>query len=641
MAEYVISSSRYKAPDGRWVDEENPRLKAACLTETVRYIEYRQEAIHQGHRKHAQIYLGYVPSALAWTLAGGTSRPEVQATKNIVRSVCDTATALISKTMPKPSIVTDGGDWEVQQRAVDLDRFLVGAYSRANLYAVAQKCFHDSCVFGTGAWRLVERRRDGDFWIEAQRVQVDDLVVDEDECPEWPHPKCWYHRRLVPVEDAIREWASGESEEAEALATRIRLSAGKQPMHWPAGRNVPKDKCVVVEAWMPATEYEAGRYVACIGDVLLADEPWEFEWAPFVVLYWAPPVSGFYGDGVAYRQFGRQKRINYLYRWIQRCQDLIANPRVWVDATSGPLRVQLSNEIGEVVAVRGRKPEFQMPQAVSAEIYQWLDSLERGGFEDEGISQMSAANKLPPGIESAPAQREYSFKEGQRFAPVSQRWEDAVARESAYKMIALFKRAYDSGKRVVTSWADRRLAETIDWEDVDMDRDRYQIRVEASSLEALSPAGRLQAAIELAQTGWITPQEGRRLLGHPDLERSDQLGTAGFEEAEWVAAQLLRGEPVAIEAYSDFKLHQDVIKATLLRARMGRAPRRVMDNLRNYLRALDARLTPPPMGPMGLGAPGAPQPGAQPGAQGAGPTPALAPGAAEGFTPFAGPSQGL
>jgi hypothetical protein len=52
----------------------------------------------------------------------------------VVRSVCDTATALIAKFRPKPTFVTDGADWDVQQMAMDLDRFMVGAYETGGLY---------------------------------------------------------------------------------------------------------------------------------------------------------------------------------------------------------------------------------------------------------------------------------------------------------------------------------------------------------------------------------------------------------------------------------------------------------------------------------------------------------------------------
>lgn len=652
MGELFISGGpKFMAPEGCWYDtktEMSDAQRSDYLIQTCRWIEYRQSGIHDGHRRHAEIVLGYTPTALAWTTSTSSAvRGQVQTTKNVVRAVSDTATALIAKTMPKPTIVTDGGDWEVQTRAKDMDRFLVGSYSRAGVYPAAQMAFRDCTIYGTGAWRLVERRKDGDFWIENQRVNIDDLVVDENECMAETKPENFYHRTLVQVDKAVRLWGKGDP----VLEEKIRSVAGK-PVIWPGNKSVPADRVVVVEGWHVASYdgVEKGYYCAAVDGAYLDGKIWEFPWAPFVVLYWAPPLSGFYGDGVAYRQYGRQRRVNYLYRWVQRCQDLIANPRVWVDATNGPLKVQISNEIGEIISTRGREPTFQMPQAVSAEMYSWLDALERGGFEDEGISQMSAQNELPKGIESAPAQREYSFKEGSRFAPVSQRWEDAVARENAYKTLELYKQEY-TGKtsRIRVGWADRKLAEIIEWDDVEMERDRYQIRVEASSLEALSPAGRLQAVIELSQTGWIEPEEGRALLGHPDLTKSNEVDTAPLDYANYVASRLLRGEVVVPNPYADLKMCQKVVKATILRAEMGKAPGRLISHLMDYMRQVDTLLAPPPvpmMGPQMQNPPGSPglpgqagPPGMMPPTAGPPglPVQAITPAAATGAIPLTGP----
>lgn len=594
-------ASKYDIPEHAWWEEaspgEDPRSKAVAerLFCTVKDIIHRQTSICEGNLRHAREYLGYTPSSMSYAAADSIVRERTEATKNLVRSVCDTATALIAKSRPKPTIVTDGAEFSVQERAKQLDRFLVGAYSRMDMYQVAQDAFRDSCIFGTGAWKLIPRP--GKAKVDAERVIVDDLVVDELECRTSPKPRHWYEVMRLRADAACRKWP----DHREA----IMAARGSTDMSYANGRRLRQDEVLIIEAYhLPDEEGQEGVRLLAVEGEVLDRQTWCHAWAPYVILHWSPPVTGFYGDGVSYRLLGRQMRINYLYRWIQRCQDLIAVPRVWLDAANGPIRVQLSNEIGEVVSVRG-KPEFQTPQAVSAEIYSWLDALEKGGYEDEGISMASAANRLPPGLESAPAQREYSFKEGQRFAPVSQRYENAVAQETAYKTLALFKDLAEAGDEPKETWANRRLFDVIEWEDVDMEDTRYLIRVEASSIESLNPASRLQAAIELSQTGWVSPSEGRRLLGHPDIMRADDLGTSAVEDAEDILEQLLRGEAVAIDAYSDLEEVYNKVVAGYRRAKTTRAPRKVLDHLRNYLRALDEAMAPPPgMGPeAGMGAP--------------------------------------
>jgi hypothetical protein len=449
--------------------------------------------------------------------------------------------------------------------------------------------------------------------VRAEHFLIDDLVVDEEECREHLEPLNTYHRTTMRAAHLVKMYAEGNSREAIMRREAIMAAKGKSS-EWPGGRTVAPDRCVVVEAICIDPMGGPGRRVVAVAGCVLVDEEWEYDWHPYVILHWSQPLSGFYGDGIVYRQYGRQQRINYVYRWIQRCHDLFATPRAWVDPMGGPPTHQMSNEIGEIITSR-KPPVFQTQQVVPPEIYRWLDALERGGFEDEGISQASASNQLPPGLESAPAQREYSFKESSRFAPVSQRWEYAVAVETAEKMIAMYRSAFmASGEGATAVWADRSLRETIDWEDVQLDRDAYQIRPEASSLEALSPSSRTQAAIELAQTGWVTPQEGRSLLGHPDLEKSDQIGSSGRHRAMWILRQLLRLKPVAVNEYDDLAQVHEVVTGGYRRALTQNVPADVQAHVEAYLEDLDGLMNPPPAPMAGPGLPTAAM--ADPAAQG-------------------------
>lgn len=641
MAEkIVVGGPRFDPPKQEWYLREDPAQRARDTLATVRNIEARQISISSGNRRHAELYAAYVPVGLTWAGPSGYTRPTVQATRNVVRSVCDTAAALISKSWPRPRVTTTGGNWEIQRRAKLLDRFLVGAYTRADVYGHAQSAFRDATIFGTGAFVLRPRTKP-DFHVVAERILIDDLVVDEEECPSHPdEARNIFLRRVMHVGKAIRLYGRKDPDRIRA----IQAAAGKTSMSWAGTQSIPPNRVMVVEAWhLAETDGDPQLHTMSIDGLELSKEAWPHPWAPIVTLYWSPPISGFYGDGVAYRQYGRQKRINYLYRWVQRCQDLIAVPRVWVDAANGPLKVQVSNEIGEIVGIRGDKPPvFQTPQAVGQEIYNWLDGLEAGGFEDEGISQMSASNQLPTGIESAPAQREYSFKEGQRFAPVSQRWEKAVAKETAYKMLAMYKEHGDPEAKV--AWANRKLVQIIPWDEVDMVEDVFEIRIEASSIETLSPAGRLQAAIELAQTGWLSDEEGRRLLGHPDLERADSKMNAAIEYAEWLSGEFLMGRYHPPNPYGDLELQAETVKADLQTAETEGAPERYLAIMRQFMRDVDAKLHPPmtPGGPGGMpaGAPmGVPMGGAMPGMPpglDAAPAPAMSLASAQGLAPMAG-----
>lgn len=551
---------------------------AGAISATVRDIERRQVFIHEGNKRHARIYAGYLPSAYV----GSSVRAPFAATKAVVRKVCDTATALIVKSRPRPTFVTDGADFKVQQSAEDMDQFIIGAYTVGGLYTTAPRSFHASTVLGTGGWKLVMKGKGDKFRVVYDFVQMDDIIVDEDECRDTLIPENLYQRTVVRTEQLIKRYASGD--DPESKERRLRLTASANTNDWP-NLQLPRDRTVLIEAYH-VTEDGPNRRVLMAAGVVLEDRVWPFDFFPYEFLWWNLPQSGFYGDGIAYRQFGRQERITYLHKWIQKVLDTYATPTAWVDPVGGPPTLQMSNEIGKVIMAR-RPPTFQNQQIVPAEVYQWLNKLEDDGLEDEGISIYMASNQLQPGVESAPAQRELTYKEGQMFAPVAQRWEDAIAVGTARKTVAMYKHHADSHEtRPRVRWADRRLMYDIQWPD--LEADAYIIRPEASSLDSLSPSARTQSALELAQTGWISPIEGRAMVGHPDLKESDELGTAAFAYSKWVLRKLMRQEAVLVDEKADLAVLQDTIQKGRLVAITKNAPEKIIAHMDRYLESLDA-----------------------------------------------------
>ena len=581
---------------------------ARRLIDTVQDIERRQEGIHAGHRRHAKIYAGYLPNGLTQG-ASPTSNARVPftATKAVVRSLCDTAHAMIIKTRPRPSFVTDGADWNVQRQAEDMDQFSMGAYARSGIYQVAPRSFHDSTWSGTGAWTYVTQGKGDDFKVLVERCLIDDVIVDEEECREHLEPVNVYHRLTQRLDSLIKRYAPGDSPREVEIRSKLIAARGQ----WPK-LNIPADRVVLVRA--THLDHETGEHrkvLACNG-VVLADEVWPYPWHPYTFLWWSTPITGFYGDGIAYRQFGRQERISYMYRWIHRCHELLATPTAWVDPAGGPPVMHMSNEIGRIVMTR-RPPEFQVHQAVPPEIYQWLNELEQGGYEDEGISQHQATNTLPPGVDSAPAQRELVYKEGQRFAPVSQRWEEAVGVDPAVKMIAMYRRHMERSKtKLRMRWADQKFIHQVDWPD--LAEDQYVIRPEAANMDSLSPAARTQSALELAQTGWITPAQGLELLDHPDLREAYQMNNAGRSYAKQILLRMIKGEAgIEVDEHADLMALEDVIRKGRLLCITKKAPAEITDEMARFLDALDdVKLQAAQKAMMMSGAAGAPSPAMAP-----------------------------
>lgn len=578
-------------PTKLWWDREldDPEL-AKSLLETVQDIERRQSSIHDGNQRHARIYAGYLPSGLATGTAPTSNiRAPFAATKALVRGVCDMAHAIIVRNRPKASFVTDGADWKVQMQAEDLDQFMIGAYHSGKLYEVAPRSFHDSTIFGTGGWKYITRNSGEDFRVMYERVLIDDVIVDEEECREdCFEPPNVYHRMLVRTDALIRKYASGP--EDGDLRVKLMATSNGRIGAWP-GLYIPKDRSVLVDAiHVDPEDSSKNVHVVAADGVVLKAERWPHPFQPYTFLWWNLPITGFYGDGIAYRQYGRQERITYMHRWIQRVFDIFATPTAWVDPMGGPVTMQMSNDLGKVITAR-KPPTFQTQQLITPEVYNWLNKLENDGMEDEGMNQTMMSGAPPPGIESAPAQREAMWREGQKFYPVSQRWEHAIAVETAYKTAAFYKRAAETSTPPKVRWADRKLMYTMEWPA--LDDSAYLIRPEASSLDSLSPAARTQSALELAQTGWITPQEGRALVAHPDLKASDELGNASENYAKWVLRKLWHGEPIKVDEKAELATLMRVVsegRLVALTKNVAESAPEILDNLDRFIDELDTAM---------------------------------------------------
>lgn len=539
-------------------DLDDPNI-ARSMFDTVRDIERRQSSIHDGNKRHARTYAGYLPSGLVdGAVPTSNLRAPFAATKNLVRSVCDVGHAMIVKTRPKPTFVTTGADWKVQMQAEDMDQFMVGAYMAGHLYETAPRSFHDSTIFGTGGWKYVTRGKGEHFRVYYERLLIDDIVVDEEENRvDCFNPPNVYHRMIVRTDAVIRKYAAGNSADDKILRARLMATGNSQSADWP-GIHVTKDHSILIEAiHVDQDDPNNNVRVLSVDGILLKAEKWHFSFQPYTFLWWSLPITGFYGDGIAYRQFGRQERITYMHRWIQTVLDRFATPTAWLDPAGGPPTLQMSNELGKIVMAR-REPKFETPQLITGEIWHWLNKLEDDGFEDEGMSRQMTAGEPPPGIESAPAQREAVWRQGQRFFPVSQRWEYSMAVDTAYKTAAIYKRAAESGEKPKVRWADRKLMYTMEWPD--LEDNQYLIRPDASSLDSLSPAARMQGAIELAQTGWIDKEEGRALVAHPDLRASDALDNAPTTYAKYVLRQLWHGVPMQVDERAELVTLMRIIK---------------------------------------------------------------------------------
>lgn len=575
----------------------------------VESLEQEQSYIRELNSLHAQLYANHEVIGLGGKFDRGAwhGRRSFTVTENIVSSVCDTATAMIARNRPRPTFQTDGADWSTKKRAKKLEKFVTGLYQKLDIYAHGVKVFRDATIFGTGCMMLYAE--DGELCVE--RIPIDDILVDERESRDGKPRQM--HRRIFVDKDVLASWYP---EHAEGILASESIYAGEKLSQ--------SDQIVAIESWrLPSGKkgsetYVKGRHTICVRNVCVLDEEYDKECFPFVFYRWSEPIIGFYGQGLAELLTGIQLRINKLNRFIDKCQDLIAVPRVFMDVAGKVPKAHLSNEIGQVIPTRGgaKSVQFYTPPAVAPETYQRLTDLKRSGFELAGISQLSAQSKKPADLASGAALREYNDIESARFAIQAQNFEE-FHMQIAARLVELAKDTY-GGEKTVTFQA-RRFVQSIKWKDVNPEEDTFRIDIEAASIMSRTPAGRLDAAIEMFQYGAINNDEFRRLIGHPDLEREMDIENAAIEDIEATIEELIEGDFHPPEPTQDLEMGMERIKLAERKARRDGAPDDILEGFRTWLSQagalLQASVPPaPPPGAMAIDPmTGQPVPNAMPG----------------------------
>ncbi len=567
------------------VDEEEA---GEVLFSYVRSLEEQMRDRVQQNIRLAKLYSNCELPGIDWTLSsasggGGLTTRAPRNSVNVVKSVCDTATALIAKNRPKATFVTDGGDFSTQRRAKMLEKFVVGQFQKNDVYNKAVGMFADAVQLGTGALKVFE----DESYPCVERVLIDEIIVDEAEC-RTTGPRSLNHRKFVDKDVLIAQFP----DHRKAIEEAHEQQGGRM---YTSYRKVESQQVVVVEAWHLRSGPKAkdGRHIIAIenGEPLYYEKYADDDF-PFVFFRWRRPIVGFYGQGLAEDLAGKQLRINKLHKFIDDCQDLISVPRVFADHASRVLQAQFTNRIGEVIGYRGRPPIFHNPQAVSAEVYSWLERIVASCYEEVGISRLDAQQKKPAGVESAVALRELTDIASGRFSIQEQNYEEAIL-SVARRLVTVSKRIYGRTKKLSTVFYDRTFVKRIDWSEVDMEEDLYCMGIEASSLLSRSPAGRLQGVVELAQTGLIKPPVALRLLGHPDLEREMDLENAGIEDIEATIENLLESRFEPPEPFQNLTLGIPRVQMAYLKARRDGAPEEVLEGMRQWMDQAQALLAPP------------------------------------------------
>lgn len=497
---------------------------------------------------------------------------------NVVKAAIDTVTAKVGRMRPRPTFLTDGGDWGLQRKAKLLQRFMDGAFHQSDAYELALDWFRDAMVLGTGV--LVPYARGyhdtGTPRICLERAPAWEFFVDQYDA-EGGSPRCLYRVRWVSRERVRLYWgddvAEGRSEAGDPEYVRL-VEAWFRPVD-------PSDQPEMDAKVSAALVVDQGRHVLMVDDKVIEDGYFPYTDFPPRFFHWNRPVAGFWGDSATREVEGVQIEINRLLHDIQRCMRLVGTPVMLEQSGANCTPHEKTNEIMARWVYDGQvPPTITTFQPINPQVVGHLWSLYEKAFEILGSNQLAASATAPAGMESGRAVERLSEEHSERFLTVSRAFELALGADLARQFIRLakeldatlkggFKLRAPGGNVGVSRSQTVRIA----WKDVAIDSDGYILQVFATSALPTQPGARIEEIERLQGMGVIDADTAARLLDFPDLAQHNSYAAADYEALLWQLERMLEhGEDVLPEPYQNLQRAVKLGQSAILRAQMDGAP---------------------------------------------------------------------
>lgn len=508
-------------------------------------------------------------------------------TLNVIKVCVDTIVSKLVQNKPKPTFLTDGGNWGQQQRAKKLDQFTHGALYQSKTYENSPMVLKDGAVFGTGCLHYYFTENDS---IRSERVFPEELKVDEDEAI-YGKPRGLHRVKYISKDIVKAKFPGMES---------VIDKASSPEEHYMYDKTNPNMIAVVESYRLPSSSTAMdGRHTICIESADLLNEEWTHEWWPFEFFYFDRKLLGFWGMGVAELLTGLQIEINKLLMRIQDIMHLGSVPKIFLQKGSKITKSRLNNMIGNVIEFTGTMPEMKSLLNVPIELFDQLERLYKRSFEIAGVSQLSAQSQKPQGLDSGKALREFTDIESERFMTVSEEWENFHLR-CAELLINMAKMKDEElkadGKEgfVVINPSENGLAK-IKWSEIDLDKESYVMQKYPTNLFSKSPSSRLSEVTELLSIGFLTKEEANALVQYPDIKYRTSLINSHIDDIDAVIDRMIfDGKYESPESFQDLQLGISMVQAAYLKYRRLGAPQERLELLREWMSSALAMINPEP-----------------------------------------------
>ena len=572
-------------------DDDNTPDVWEEVTSYVAYLADESKGRIDKYDVHHSIYKGYTlgtalgNSAIRHIAAGGIPEQQLNFTKNVV----DAIHVKVSKNRPQVKAVVSDAEWSYINKAKKITRFLAAEFDRENVGQKVVKLCRQAEIDGTGIIKVYI-----DWEAESIRCDVvppEELFVDEHEA-RYGEPRQMHQVKQYSRDELIGDFPEYEDEIMHAPGTRVGIHGNISDAEYDDSSEVID----VYESWkLPSRQFEDGedcdgRHAVCIRGATLLIEEYRAPRFPFAVYRWTEPSTGrgFWGGGIVEQVQKIQWEIDKLVGQIQYSLKVGARTKIFVNRGSDINVSHIAHPgIGNIIEYGpgGGAPTVSAPEPVSQQLFSYLQTLIEHLYRTSGMSMDAASSQKPAGLNSGIALLHFHDFQTEHFIDQAKRLNDVYV-DVGELMIDAARQLASVNGGYNTKWNDGDMVRGIDWSDVDMDADRFVLKLEAVSEVPDTHSGRLNLVTQLAQNGQIPESYITSLFENPDIPRMNRMLNADHNYAEWVIEQLLDEtieELPIVESAMNFELVIDMTRAAYLDLLTRNAPEVVIEKFVNYM----------------------------------------------------------
>jgi hypothetical protein len=557
----------------------------ACVDRICQANEWRKQAFEKALRLYSAIpMLNFGGGGIVRPMSMRGGRLSL----NVIKSVSDTFVSMVTHDDPKISVVTDGGDWSLQQRAKLLEKFIDGQCYESGVNQRDPLVVLDGGgLFGKGYYKTFVRGEGERARIIIERVAPWEIQID-DQDGQYGDPRCMYQRKWIDRFVLLRLYKD-DPKKVDAIR---RAQRSVDPHTGTTNPLSNADQLLVTEAWRLPSDHgeDDGRHCLVIHTCDLEDEPWQYSWFPFATYARQELPFGSWGIPIVDDLEGIQEEINTLLMRASTAMRRCGAPHILVENDSEVNTEALDNDEGTIIRFTGpTPPTVQVAgNVVPPELYQQLDRLDAKAYQVTGVPQAQAQGEAPANLESGKAYQVYLQATDKRMKVAISNYHE-MRRQLAIRIIALGKYIVENEnpKYAVKVTPKRGGMRKVFFSDAQLDEEEYVLKLWPTNGLASDPGARMGIVEKWSDAGWIAPDQAKRLLDMPDLDEANSLENASYNRVEQAIEDALEsGEWTEPDPFMNLEQAKGQITAAINEAERNRAPQDRIQILRDLLAAV-------------------------------------------------------